>query len=538
MKRIAYATIALTILTAIIGCQSPQNTTATRLLADACTVSQRGSSVLWLTGDLLLRGRECAPGSIKISDTGLIERIECREITPEELGESTLIRCIEGIISPALINPHDHIKSDGYKPVNFDKTRFDVRNTWRAIIGDTLPDGRPDEVLWSEIRYLLAGTLTFADKEGRGNLLIRNASEPKDFLALPGSVNYQTFPLLPSDPSFSPTEMCGYQNYVELHFPVERRLVAHVSEGITAVAQDEFTCLFDNIKTRAPLMPSHAALIHMIASNVGTAQKIKERDLSVIWSPRSNISLYGNTAPVALFKQFDINIALGADWTVSGSMNMLRELSCADNFDNNYLNDSFSDEDLWWMATGAAAKALNVESQVGELKVGLIADLSIFQKKSTGNKYRSIIEAKPSDILLVLKAGRAIYGNTALVQAIGDNCEDIATPVCGAAKSICLEKNGVSSTYAQLQMAYGAHYYPLYFCDEPVEEPTCTPFRQGEYNGTRTALDSDGDGIDGFQDNCPFIFNPIRPMDKKKQPDLDGDGLGDSCDSSPAGAAQ
>ena len=41
-----------------------------------------------------------------------------------------------------------------------------------------------------------------------------------------------------------------------------------------------------------------------------------------------------------------------------------------------------------------------------------------------------------------------------------------------------------------------------------------------------TELDSDGDGIDNDADNCPDSYNP-------GQDNLDGDTLGDSCDSCP-----
>jgi len=48
-----------------------------------------------------------------------------------------------------------------------------------------------------------------------------------------------------------------------------------------------------------------------------------------------------------------------------------------------------------------------------------------------------------------------------------------------------------------------------------------------------TADDTDGDGISNADDNCPKVFNPIRPIDGGLQPDLDGDGAGDACDDSP-----
>ncbi|MFH1129995.1 MAG: hypothetical protein V1754_01590, partial [Pseudomonadota bacterium] len=52
---------------------------------------------------------------------------------------------------------------------------------------------------------------------------------------------------------------------------------------------------------------------------------------SVIWSPRTNISLYGMTADVVMLKNKVVLLSLGNDWNISGSVNLLRELSCADN---------------------------------------------------------------------------------------------------------------------------------------------------------------------------------------------------------------
>jgi hypothetical protein len=43
----------------------------------------------------------------------------------------------------------------------------------------------------------------------------------------------------------------------------------------------------------------------------------------------------------------------------------------------------------------------------------------------------------------------------------------------------------------------------------------------------------DGDGIDNGADNCPTVFNPIRPIDNAVQPDADNDGMGDPCDANP-----
>ena len=72
--------------------------------------------------------------------------------------------------------------------------------------------------------------------------------------------------------------------------------------------------------------------------------------------------------------------------------------------------------------------------------------------------------------------------------------------------------------------------YELFFCGTPANEPSCVPFRPGEFDGTFHPTDQDGDGILDTVDNCPTLFNPLRPIDGPNQADVDQDGVGDICD--------
>ena len=84
-----------------------------------------------------------------------------------------------------------------------------------------------------------------------------------------------------------------------------------------------------------------------------------------------------------------VNIALGTDWVPSGSMNMLRELACADSLNQTYFDKHFTDADLWRMATSNAAFAIGADDAIGMLKTGYLADIAIYDG-TTNKDFRAV----------------------------------------------------------------------------------------------------------------------------------------------------
>jgi hypothetical protein len=194
-----------------------------------------------------------------------------------------------------------------------------------------------------------------------------------------------------------------------------------------------------------------------------------------------------------------------------------------------------SDQDLWSMTTTNAAKVTKMDNSIGTLAKGMTADISVF-KGHGKNAFRTVIEAQPDDVVLVMRAGTTLYGDDALVSKLALGCDQVA--VCGTAKRVCLTTE-ISETLAALTTSVGSGAYPAFACGTPTNEPTCIPSRPTAvagstiYTGAPAADDMDGDGIPDATDNCPTVFNPIRPMDNGKQPDADSDGTGDACDTTP-----
>src|SRR5690606_10655616 len=192
-----------------------------------------------------------------------------------------------------------------------------------------------------------------------------------------------------------------------------------------------------------------------------------------------------------------VPLMLASNWTPTGSMNLLRELACADSINTQYLDAHFSDRALWQMATINAAVAIQAQSQIGQLVVGAQADIAIFDARMR-SAYRAVIEAELPDVVLVLKSGLPMHGDACVMDALGHaDCDEY--PLCCIHKTTCVSRETGRQTLAQLPSAVGANIYPLFFCGTPQSEPTCLPARTiatggaATYTGEITANDLDGD---------------------------------------------
>ena len=106
--------------------------------------------------------------------------------------------------------------------------------------------------------------------------------------------------------------------------------------------------------------------------------------MKLVWSPRSNVSLYGQTADLPAALDAGVTVALGPDWSMGGSQNLLDELRFADAWDNAHWNDRPERAgSSSTMATRHGAQALALDDRLGALEVGRLADLAVFRRRSS-----------------------------------------------------------------------------------------------------------------------------------------------------------
>jgi cytosine/adenosine deaminase-related metal-dependent hydrolase len=491
---------------------------------------------LLLTGSVLVPGKVLRGGQVAVDGSGVIQCVGC---DCSQAATATQVSCPKGVISPGLINPHDHIAYTQNSPASDSGERYEQRNDWRkGLRGHTAlntPGGASaDEMHWGELRFLMGGATSTIGSGGTSGFL-RNLDASADLEGLDEpEVDNDTFPLNDSNGA-QLTSGCAYPGLPTINIvKYDHAYQAHVSEGIDAVARNEFLCLSGASGGEVVTLPQ-SSFVHGVALAPADFQAMAAAGTALVWSPRSNIRLYGDTANVATAARLGVQIALGTDWTATGSMNLLRELACADGWNKDRLERYFSDEQLWLMVTRNAAYSVNNETRIGTLAPGLIGDIAIFNS-AVNSDHRAIIAAQPQDVVLVLRAGKPLYGDATLMGALpASGCD--ALDVCGTMKSVCAMSE-TGKTLAALTSA-NAKSYAAFFCATPDNEPTCTPKRSSAvtgstvYDGSISASDSDGDGIPDAQDNCPHVFNPVRPLDGGKQADGDGDGVGDACDPCP-----
>lgn len=503
-----------------------------------------GESGLLFRGAVLSAQGELRNAELLVGGDGRIVCAECDCSSHELYDQATRITCPTGVASPGLINAHDHITYAGNAPYPFGSQRYDHRHDWRLGRGRHLrvpSEVTPGAVGWGEMRQVMSGTTSIVGSGGVGGLL-RNLDRSRalqEGLELPPSY-YEVFPLGDASGAVI-NRTCAYPNMTRAEHPAigaTEAYVPHVAEGADLQARNEFLCMSMATEGGSDLLLPKSAFIHAIGLLPQDYALMALRHTSLIWSPRTNIALYGLTAEVTTAAGVGVRIALGTDWTISGSMNMLRELRCADDLNRHQYNRFFTDRELVDMATVNAAEAMGVDGQLGSLAPGLWADVAIYEGLGRRNGYRAVIDAEPEDVLLVLRGGRVLYGDENLVAALDDDgCEPLV--VCGSAKLACAESE-TGRTLSQLR--WSARFrpdarveepYPLFFCGEPETEPTCIPYRPGTFSGQSHPDDVDGDGVPNDEDNCPAIFNPPRPMDNGRQSDVDADGVGDACDPCP-----
>lgn len=185
--------------------------------------------------------------------------------------------------------------------------------------------------------------------------------------------------------------------------------LVHLAEGIDDASRAEF----EQLRALGLLKPQTVG-IHSTALSDAQLKEMGTIGMKIVWSPLSNLMLYGKTTNIPVAVKAGVKVALAPDWAPSGSQNVLGELKIADRVNKEQWGRYLTDKQLWQMVTENPADIVGLGDKLGRIAPGYYADL-VFIKGPKSRPYRTIIEAKPADVLLTLISGKPIYGTEGLL---------------------------------------------------------------------------------------------------------------------------
>jgi len=185
----------------------------------------------------------------------------------------------------------------------------------------------------------------------------------------------------------------------------------HLSEGTNAAARQRFQDLVDN-----DLLATSLVGIHSLALNEDDLDLLQQAGGKIVWSPFSNLLLYGETLDLAKVLESGIPVALGCDWAPSGSKSPLLELKVA-KWCIDQAGVAICPEQLVRMVTSVPAEILEWDDHLGSLQPGTLADI-VAIKGETEDPYLQLIGARESDVALVTIHGTPRYGDSDFMEML------------------------------------------------------------------------------------------------------------------------
>ena len=332
-----------------------------------------------------------------------------------------------GTLFPGLIDLHNHLSYNVLPPWAPVPKRFTHRGQWpdhpdyRPLISGPMTvlgeyrgaDGQPTLVS-ALVRYVECKCLMGGVTTSQGIRLASNAGIQRFYRGIVRNVEQTDDSDLSEAQARIPDIAAKDARAFLARLQKEDScFLLHVSEGVTAPgavsspARRHFLALEvapDQWAINDRLTAIHAAGLLPEDFEVLAAHKG-----SMVWSPLSNLLLYGQTARVEAARAAGVPIGLGADWSPSGSKNLLGELKVAWLYNQHVLNDLFSARALVAMATRQAAHILKWQHALGTLEAGKRADILVIEGIA-GDPYDALIRAKETSIRLVMINGVARYG--------------------------------------------------------------------------------------------------------------------------------
>jgi 5-methylthioadenosine/S-adenosylhomocysteine deaminase len=345
-------------------------------------------------------------GYVVVGDDRRITAVEDRR------PEGVRVHDTGGVILPGLIDLHGHPEFNvfaAWEPhVLFaNRYRWRASPVYRQLVRD--PQNRLLEMLepqvqlrYAEVRALVGGATAIQGASGRlrssEEALVRNVDRrifgqhrARSMIDLPsaGSRDMDTLRSILAD--IQTGEVTAF--YI------------HLAEGRADDPRSGRE--FGRLVEFGALTPA-TVIIHGSALTIEQLGQVRDAGAKLVWSPQSNLRLYGETTRAADALALGVPVGLGADWLPSGSTSLLAELKVAARMLAQQGNPATARQ-LVEMVTAGAARIAGLGDQLGALLPGRPADLLVLERQRE-DPWANVAAADPSWVELVVVDGDLAYG--------------------------------------------------------------------------------------------------------------------------------
>jgi cytosine/adenosine deaminase-related metal-dependent hydrolase len=307
------------------------------------------------------------------------------------------------VLSPGLINAHDHLLGN-YFPKVGDHRPYENWLPWdndlksAEVYRERQRIENRDLYILAGYRNLISGVTLVAD------LIPHFVNEP--FLDLVPTKILTDYTLAHSVASFALSWGDGisaeHQKAVDGNMP----FITHCSEGFDDETRRDVRTL-----ERLGALDEYTVLVHGLAFSKDDIDLLKKKNVHVVWCADSNLYMYEKTTDIGYLLEKGVNVSIGTDSPMSGSLNILEEMRIGrKHFLTEYGKD-LPDKQIVRMVTANPSKALRLEKN-GKLEEGYLADLVLFAANDAKDPYSAVVDAKLRDVRLVVIEGLPVYGSS------------------------------------------------------------------------------------------------------------------------------
>jgi len=318
---------------------------------------------------------------------------------------NTQLDCSNSIAYPPFINSHDHLISNWFPKAGFGRTYPNV-SIWVEDMK------KADSFLERNKIWVNDGSFDLTQKDANNIVqlgiyknIFSGCVVVQDHIPNQKSSYYEDNPIsiikdYTQHHSLSMGNWWGGESAVEEYAKSNKTepFVIHLGEG----TDDEAKKCFPKLK-QLNLLQANTLLIHGIALTKDQLKECAEAGTSICWCPNSNYYLIGETLDIDACLEYGVNVVLGTDSTMSGSVNLLDEIKFAhQKFPHIPMQKIFE------MITINAVKALKLSVDFREISENPSSLLLI--KKHDQDPFNNLLQTQMEDIELLMYNGTPILG--------------------------------------------------------------------------------------------------------------------------------